>query len=81
MTFLILLLLYQNNDRKLVGDLSSFVNRSCWDFSRTRKKIFTSTRVICSILYHLLQTSADFEITAGFSKSDMLMDKFPQLYV
>ena len=27
--FLVLLLLYQNNDRKLIGVLFSFVNRSC----------------------------------------------------
>ena len=54
MRFLILLLLYQNNDRKLIGVLFSFVNRSCRDFSHTRKKNFTCTGVICLILYHLL---------------------------
>ena len=79
MRCLILLLFYRNNDRKLIGVLFSFVNCSCWDFSHTRKKIFTCTGVICLILCHLLKKFADFEITAGFSKSDIfnwLLKKF-----
>ena len=79
MWFLILLFLYRNNDRKLIGVLFSFVNRSCLDFPHTRKTNFTYTGVICLILCYLLSTFADFEITAGFSKSDMfnwLLKKF-----
>ena len=52
MRFFILLLVYQNNDRKLIAFLFSFVNRSCLDFSHTCKKIFTCTGIICLILYH-----------------------------
>ena len=61
----------KNNDRKLIGVLFSFVNRSCRDLAHTCKKIFTCTEVICLILHYLLQKFADFEITTGFSKSDM----------
>ena len=71
MWFLVLLLLYRNNDRTLIGVLFSFINRSCWDFPHTRKTNFTCTGVICLILCYLLWKFADFEITAGFSKSDM----------
>ena len=54
MKFLVLLLLYRNNERKLIGVLFSFVNSSCQDFSHTRKKILTCFGVICLILYYLL---------------------------
>ena len=66
-----LLLLYRKNERKLIGVLFSFVNSSCQDFSHTCKKILTCFGVICLILYYLLQTFSDFEVTVGFSKSDM----------
>ena len=54
MRFLVLLLLYRNNERKLIGVLFSFINSSCQDFSHTHKKILTCFRVICMILYYLL---------------------------
>ena len=44
MRFLVLLLLYRNNERKLIGVLFSFVNSSCQDFSHTRKKNFNLFR-------------------------------------
>ena len=71
MKFLGLLLLYRNNERKLIGVLFSFVNSSCQDFSHTCQKLLTCFGVICLILYYLLQKFADFEVTVGFSKSDM----------
>ena len=73
MRFLVSLPLYRNKDRKLIGVLFSFGNRFCSDFPHTRKKIFTCTGLVINMLdlFYLLQKFVDFEITVGFSKSDM----------
>ena len=76
MWFLVLLLLYRNNNRKLIGVLFSFRiqfrKQILLRFPHTGKTNFICTGVISLILCYLLQKFADFEIPAGFSKSDML---------
>ena len=63
MRFLILLLLYGNNDRKLIGVLFSFVNRSCWDFSHTRKKKFSLLRQKSEFSKMTLSQNPQFSIS------------------